>query len=100
MARSGPAKHAKRQREVAKQEKRKAKAERRALRKQQKAEKPDIPHEPGVDPDLDGIVPGDRATGVAVRPEGDGYTVVLTADNDPQRTGRPCRMVQIRDVRL
>lgn len=58
MAKRGPQTYQKRQRELAKQEKRKAKAERRAQRKEQKALESDQGAEPGVDPDLAGIVPG------------------------------------------
>ncbi len=58
MARPGPARQAKRQRELAKREKRKAKEERRALRKEQKAQQSGQPHDPDVDPDILGIVPG------------------------------------------
>lgn len=57
VARSGPARQAKRRRELAKKEKRKAKEERRALRKEEKARRA-AHHEPGEDPDLIGIVPG------------------------------------------
>lgn len=58
MARPGPARQAKRQRELAKREKRKAKEERRALRKEQKAQQSGQSHDPDVDPDILGIVPG------------------------------------------
>jgi len=49
---------AKRQRERAKKEKRRAKEEERALRKEQKALNSAKRLESGVDPDLEGIVPG------------------------------------------
>jgi hypothetical protein len=58
MARPGPARQAKRQRELAKKEKRKAKEERRALRKAQKAEQSPDSDDPEVAPDIAGIVPG------------------------------------------
>jgi hypothetical protein len=47
----------KRQRERDKREKKQAKAERREQRKHERADRPDG-EEPGVDPDIAGIVPG------------------------------------------
>jgi hypothetical protein len=57
MARSGPARFAKRKREMEKQAKRQAKREARAERRAQKAQQTD-PDADGQDPDLKGIVPG------------------------------------------
>ncbi len=58
MAKRGPLTQAKRQRELAKKAKRQAKLERRELRKELKAYNAAQPNEPGVDPDIAGIVPG------------------------------------------
>jgi hypothetical protein len=57
MTRSGPARFAKRKREMEKQEKREAKQALRAERKAQKAERAGQ-EAGGEDPDLKGIVPG------------------------------------------
>ncbi|MGH7545496.1 MAG: hypothetical protein ACREKI_04860 [Gemmatimonadota bacterium] len=60
MARSGPARFAKRKREMEKKKKQQAKQEQRAERKAQKAEQADqdMGAVEGEDPDLKGIVPG------------------------------------------
>jgi hypothetical protein len=48
----------KRQKEAARREKHQRKEERREQRKKEKAERASMPPEPGVDPDIAGIVPG------------------------------------------
>lgn len=60
MARSGPARFAKRKRELEKKKKKQAKQEQRAERKAQKAEQAsqEVDVVEGEDPDLKGIVPG------------------------------------------
>jgi hypothetical protein len=59
MGRAGPARQAKRRRELGKQEKRQAKAERRERRKAEKAAQRELRTlAPGQDPDLIGIFPG------------------------------------------
>lgn len=49
-------KSTKRQKEQSRQQHKREKADRRAERKREKAERPEA--EPGVDPDIAGIVPG------------------------------------------
>jgi hypothetical protein len=56
MATRGPLGRGKRERERARAEKQKAKAVRREEAKQRRNEA--VPNEPGVDPDIAGIVPG------------------------------------------
>jgi hypothetical protein len=55
MARKSRQSFVKRQKEIARKERQAEKAARRLARK---TEKPERPHEPGVDPDIAGIVPG------------------------------------------
>ena len=48
----------KRQKEAARRDYQRKKAEKKEQRKREKAERPQAPGEPGVDPDIAGIVPG------------------------------------------